>query len=64
MIIQPQIWKIDFLTKKIKTSKDFKKTHIKKVFVELKRRIKVENSAVFVKFNRNKEETPSSNGVV
>jgi hypothetical protein len=56
--------KIDFRTKKINTIRDFEKMHIQKVFVKLKRRKQVENSAVFAKFKRNKEETPSSNGVV
>jgi translation initiation factor IF-3 len=56
MSMQPQISKSDFRTKKIKTSRHFKKTHIKKVFVELKRREQVVNLAVFVELNRKKQE--------
>jgi hypothetical protein len=46
--------KINFLTKKIKTSRHLKKMHIKKVFVELKRRKQVENLVVFVELKRTK----------
>jgi hypothetical protein len=37
------------------TSRHFKKMHIKKVFVELKRRKQVENLAVFVELKRKKQ---------
>jgi translation initiation factor IF-3 len=59
MQMQPQISKIDFRTKKLKTSRHFKKTHIKKVFVKLKRREQVVNLAVFVELKRKKTRMPS-----
>jgi hypothetical protein len=52
MSMWPQISKIDSRTKKIQTSRHFKKMHIKKVLVELKRRKQVENIAVFVELKR------------
>jgi hypothetical protein len=56
MSMWPQISKIDFRTKKIKTSRHFKKIQIKKVFVELKRRKQVENLAVFVELKKKKQD--------
>jgi hypothetical protein len=40
--------------RRITTSRHLKKRHIKKVFVELKRRKQVENIAVFVELKKNK----------
>jgi hypothetical protein len=56
MSMWPQISKIDSRTKKIQTSRHFKKMHIKKVLVELKRRKQVENIAVFVELKRKKKD--------